>query len=389
MSGAERPGSARLFWWSAAGILLVHAALLRALPGLAGGADLLPHLRLIQLMAPEPALRSVYAPAYHAIGALVTPLVGLESYPRVFAWASTAALIGGFRYFQRAARLPDACSAVFVFWPYFLTHSWCLPKVESAGYALAFFGLGLLLRRRYIGVALALAATFGFHTASALFFGIAAGVLSLARRDPRGLLALAAGTLAAAPLFAAHVAAGCSLAEAFLFSRNDYLRVTSAWSSAQVWDRIALLASPPALVAAALGARGTWLRHRPLAILCAVVVALYLNELWLAPFATRTSLDLLRGLVILSLPVSISAGLYLGARPRLAPWVIGSCALVALADAALVVPRSCHVRPIAVGELRDLSVARCAFRWWGPHIVSPRRESGPSQGLGEAREGER
>ncbi len=50
----------------------MHAALLRALPGLAGGADLLPHLRLIQLMAEEPALRSVYAPAYHAIGALVT-----------------------------------------------------------------------------------------------------------------------------------------------------------------------------------------------------------------------------------------------------------------------------------------------------------------------------
>ena len=375
MNGKARPGAAPLFWLCAGGALLLHAALLLALPGLAGGGDLLPHLRLIQRMAEDPALRSVYAPAYHAIGALLTPLVGLENYPRVFAWLSAGALIAGFRYFQRAARLPDTCSAVFALWPYSLSYSWCLPKIEGAGYALAFVGLGLLLRRRYVFTALVLTATFGVHTASALFLGIAAGVVCLTSRDPRGLLALAAGTLAAAPLFAAHLAAGCTLAEAFLLSRDDYLRETSSWSSALIWDRIVLLASPPALVAAALGARATWRRHRPLAMLCAAVVALYLNELWLAPLATRTSLDLLRGLVILALPVSVCAGVCLDARPRLARSVLALCALFALADAALVLPRSCQVRPVALSELRDLEVARCTFRWWGPHITPYRPSS--------------
>ena len=107
------PGGARLFWWSAAGALGLHAALLATRPALQGGADLRPHLRLIQLMGEDAALRSVYPPAYHALGALLSPLLGIAAYPRVFAFLSAAGLIGGFRYFQRAARLPDATAALF------------------------------------------------------------------------------------------------------------------------------------------------------------------------------------------------------------------------------------------------------------------------------------
>ena len=74
-------------------------------------------------------------------------------------------------------------------------------------------------------------------------------------------------TLAAAPLFAAHLAAGCTLAEAFLLSHDDYLRETSSWSSALIWDRIVLLASPPALFAAALSALPIWQGVDPLVVL--------------------------------------------------------------------------------------------------------------------------
>ncbi|UCE85209.1 MAG: hypothetical protein JSU66_12780, partial [Deltaproteobacteria bacterium] len=63
------------FWACALLALGVHAALLLRTAELRGGADLVPHLRLIQWMAESPALRSVYAPAYHIVGAALDPLV--------------------------------------------------------------------------------------------------------------------------------------------------------------------------------------------------------------------------------------------------------------------------------------------------------------------------
>ena len=62
-----------LFRLSAGGALIVHALLLVLRDGLHGGGDLTPHLRLVQLMAENPGLRSVYAPLYHGVGALLTP----------------------------------------------------------------------------------------------------------------------------------------------------------------------------------------------------------------------------------------------------------------------------------------------------------------------------
>jgi hypothetical protein len=366
-----------LFRWSAAGALALHAVLLLGGGEIQGGADLRPHLRLIQLMGEAPALRSVYAPAYHALGAILAPWTGLGGYTKLFAFAAAAALIAGFRSFQRAAQLPDLAAALFAWSPYAFALTWCTPKVEAAGYALAFAALGLLMGRRYVMLALALTGTFLVHTGAALFLGLAGGLLALARRDLRALLALAAGSAGALPLFAAQLAAGCSLAQAFLFSEGDYLRQPGAFSGLAMWDRVVVLASPIAVVAGAFGARSLWRRDRRLVALCLVVVALYGNELWLAPFGIGTTLNLLRGLTLLAFATAVCGGVALGGRRRLAPFALAACALWSAGAAFWAVPRSCYVRTFTVAEVRHTAVDRCTFRWrnLGPAeegTVSPR-----------------
>ena len=361
------------FWSCAVGAMGLHALLVFSAPELRGGADLLPHLRLVQLMGEAPALRNVYAPAYHILGALISPLTGIALYQKVFTLAAAAIWIAAFRFFQRAADLPSASSALFALAPYSFALSSCPPKVEVLGYALAFLALGLLARRRYAAVAAVVATTFWVHTASALFLGVAGGVFALANRDLRGLAALAVGSLGAAPLLVAHLTAGCTPLQALMFSSNDYLRATADWSSVQVWDVICVLASPVAVILATLGARPLWRHSRPLAVTCAVLVALYLNELWLARLETRTALDLLRGLSVLAFPVAIAGGLALRARPRALPWVLAVCALWAVGASVWVVPRTFHTREFSLRELRDLRVARCTFRWQGPAIQRRRR----------------
>ena len=112
-AATPRPGPGdRLFQLSAAAALCLHAALLLR-PGLEGGADLLPHLRLMQQMAEAPGLRSVYPPAYHAFGAVWFAWLGAEAAVKLLAFASVAGLIAGFRAFQRAAGLPAESAAVF------------------------------------------------------------------------------------------------------------------------------------------------------------------------------------------------------------------------------------------------------------------------------------
>jgi len=325
---------------------------------------MVPHLRLVQLTAETPGLHNVYPPAYHVVGALTAPLVGLAAFPEWFAWLSAAALIAGFRAFQRAALLPDAAAALFAWAPYGFALTWCLPKVEALGYALAFCGLALLWRRRYLGLALVLAAAFLVHTATALFLGLAGGAAALARRDVRALLALGAGTLLASPLVAAHLAAGCSLPEALLFSEGDYLRAAPRLHNLVHWDRVLVLANPIALVAALRGAPQLWRRHRDVAVVCVVVTLLYLNELWLAPFGARTTLDLLRGLTVFAAPVSIAAGLFLANRPQATLGVLAGSAVLAVLAALLVVPASCVSKPVDVAAIDHYGVRRCVFRWY-------------------------
>jgi hypothetical protein len=353
----------RLFLVSAAAALALHAALLFALPGLSGGADLAPHLRLAAQLGESPALRSVYPPAYHAALALLAPMLGVAGAVKALAWLSAAALVAGFRAFQRAARLPAACAALFPWTPYLFALSWCLPKVEAAGYALAFAGLGCLLRERRVAAALLLAATFWVHTAAALVFGLCGGVLALARRDARAVAALAAGALGAAPLVAAHLAAGCSLAQALLFSPGDYLRAAGRWHSAALAGRLAALAGPVGIGAALCGAPLLWRERRELALVCGAVLALCTSELWLAPFGIATTLNLLRGLTLLAFPVAIAGGL-LAARRQIAGALVAACAAFALAAALLAVPGSCQRTSVDPARAAALELDRCAFRWW-------------------------
>jgi hypothetical protein len=377
-AGGETGSGARLFWTCAAAAVLLHTLLALIPPLIRGGADLLPHLRLMQQMAEDPDLRTVYAPAYHAIGALLSLVIGLGAVPKLFAFASVLAMIAGFRAFQRAAGLPDASAALFVLFPYSFALSWCLPKVEAAGCALVFVGLACLVRRRYAATAALLAVTFLFHTASALLYGLAGGVLSLARRDLKGLAALAAGSVAAAPLFALHLADGCTPAEAFLLSQADYLR-DRQMTPLPFLDRILVLANPVMLVLGALGARPLWQRNRALAITCAVVAVFYLNELWLAPFEKRTSLNLMRGLSTLAFPVSVAAGVALQElTSRWQRWILAGCALWAAVAVFSVVPSSCHVHEFALAELQGLEVSRCQFSWRGPAIRRPGRPPAPA-----------
>jgi hypothetical protein len=372
--------SAQWFRISAAGALALHATLLLATDGIHGGGDLRPHLRLLQQMAEDPALRTVYAPAYHALGSIFEPWFGLAGITRLFAFTAAAALIAGFRSFQRAAGLPDLASALFAWSPYAFSLTWCIPKIEAAGYALAFAGLGWLLRKRYLAAAAALAATFFIHTAAALVFGLCGGVIALTQRDGRALIALAAGSLAAAPLFGAHLAAGCRLPEAFLFSSGDYLRpVTNAPSSVML-ARVAILAGPITTVVGAVGAPALWRRNRPVALMCATLFALYWNEIWLAPFGVGSTLNMLRGLTLLAFAVAIPAGIALDTRRRLAPWILAVCALWACATALWVVPNSCYTQTFTAEAIRATTVERCSFRWHNvkrepanPSAVAPSR----------------
>lgn len=356
----------RLFRVSAAAALLLHAALLLITDGVSGGGDLTPHLRLIQQMGEQAGVRNVYPPAYHALGALLAPLVGLAAYPEWFAFASAAALILAFRSFQRAAGLPDACSALFAVSPYLFALTRCLPKVEVAGYALALLGFGLLLRRRHVGLAACVAGAFFVHTAAALFLGLVGGVLALSRRDGRGLLALGAGALLALPLFAWHLADGCSLAQAFLLSRDDYLRAAPRSLDMAFGMRVAVLANPLALAAAAIGAPALWRRRRDVALACAAIVLLYTNELWLAPFGMRTTLDLVRGLTVLAVPVALAAGVAVAGAPRAAAALVAASALWAGAALVWTVPATCVSKPVNVTAVSRFEVDRCTFRWRGP-----------------------
>lgn len=362
----ELPSERWLFRVAAAAALALHAVVVFGAPGLHGGEDLVPHLRIIELMRDKPGLHNVYAPAYHVLGALLSNWVGLDLYPRLFAFAGAAALMAGFRIFQRCAGLPAASAALFCFMPYAFSLSWCVPKVEAAGYALTLTGLGLLLHRRHSMVSIVLALTFFVHTAAALLFGLAGGIIALANRDRRGLLALAGGTMLASPLFVAHVAGGCTLREAFLFSRDDYLRGPLPWSFAGNPTGLLLLASPLVLALAGAGGPALWRRHRAVAITCAVLVLFYLNEIWLKPFGIGTTLDLRRGLTVLAIPAAASAGMALATWPRLAAPVVAFSGVFALGTTLFVVQSSCSVRLIDLAETREMTVQRCVFRWSGP-----------------------
>ncbi len=314
-------------------------------------------------MGEDPGLHNVYAPAYHGLGALLAAWLGISVAIKLMTLMCAAALIAGFRSFQRAVGLPEAAAALFAWSPYTFALSWCVPKIEAGGYALSFLGLSLLFRRRHVAAALCLVATFWVHTAAALFFGLCGGLLALARRDPRALAALAGGSLGAAPLLAVHLASGCSFAEALLFSPGDYLRAAGRWSSFAQWERILVLAGPIALVCAAAGARRLWREHRSVAITAAGVTLLYLNEIWLAPFGLHNTLNLLRGLTVLAFPVAAAAAVFLAARPSWTLAVTVACAAWAVGAATLTVPDACHRAPVDIAGIGALDVDRCTFRW--------------------------
>ncbi len=129
------------------------------------------------------------------------------------------------------------------------------------------------------------------------------------------------------------------------------------------------LASPPILVAAFAGARDVWSRDRAVAVLCGVLVVLYLQELWLAPFGVGTTVNLNRGLSLLVIPVVIAAGVWIAPRPRLAPWLFGAAALWCLGSALTVAREPISWRPVAIEEIRDLRMARCRLGWNAPNAA--------------------
>jgi hypothetical protein len=98
-------------------------------------------------------------------------------------------------------------------------------------------------------------------------------------------------------------------------------------------------------------------------VLAVAVAALCLNELWLAPFGVATTLNLLRALSLLALPVAASAGVFAAAHRGLAPALVAACAGFALAAALLAVPGSCHREPVDAARVAATQVDRCAFRW--------------------------
>jgi hypothetical protein len=368
---SENAEDLRLFRVSAGAALCLHSWLLFGDPALAGGADLVPHLRLIEQMGEAPALRSVYPPAFHVAVATLATLLGPALAVKLWTWVSAAALIAGFRAFQRAAGLPVAAAALFPWTPYLFSLSWCLPKVEAAGYAAALAGLACLLRGRRVASGAILAATFCIHTAAALLFGLCGALLALLRRDVRALAALAAGTLAASPLLVAHLAAGCTLREALLFSPGDYLRAAGRFHGASAGGHVAILAGPLGVGAALLGAPRLWREHRDVALLAGAIVALCASELWLAPFGIATTFNLQRALTLLAVAVAASAGVFAATRRGLAPALVAASAAFALFAALRSVPGSCHREPIVFARVTAATLDRCTFRW---HFV---REPGP------------
>ncbi len=355
-----------LFPPAAALALLLHAWLALGREGLVGGGDLVAHLGLIRATQQAPGLHNPYAPAYHLVGALAEPALGAAGYAAAAALGGAALLIFGFRSLQRASGLPDAAAALFALTPYLLSLSWCTPRIEAWGYGLLLFGLGAQLRGRRAALAGLLAASFWVHTASALLFGLAAGVLALWRRDARDLRALAAGSLGAAPLVASHLAAGCTLSEALLFSAGGYSRALSEPLLPANAAFLIPLANPLGLLAAALGARSLARRSRALAALCALFLALYLSNFWLAPLGLRTLVTPLRGLSLLAIPVALAAGALCADRPRAGPWLVALSAAFALAAPLWLVPRACFVRAISETEVDSVEVDRCHFRWTAP-----------------------
>jgi len=371
---AGKASSAPLVWGCVGLGVLLHALLIFGRDGLWGGADLIPHLRLIQTVATSPGLYNPYAPAYHWLGAALAPVLGLELYCKLFALGAALLLIAGFRSFQRAAGLPDACTAIFALTPFLLSLSWCVPRVEAAGYGLLLFGLGFLLRGRRVALAATLAACFAVHTAAALLFGLTAGILALARRDARALAALVVGGLGALPLVIAHLGAGCTFAQALLFAQGGYARSLDEGLLPANWPWFAPLANPVALLAAVLGARATWRRSRSLAWLAAALVALWATNFWLAPFGVRTLVTPLRGLSVLAIPVAMSAGVWCAARQWREVVLLGLSAAFAAISCPLVVPHACFVRRIALEELDGVHVERCEFLW----RAAPREAAAPA-----------
>lgn len=362
----ETPGAVAatgLFRISAAFAIALHVFLIFGRDGIWGGGDLIPHLHVMDAMREELALYNTYAPGYSMLGALATPILGIEKYVKFFALAASLFLMTGFRFFQRAANLPDTASAVFVFTPSLLALSSCTPKVEALGYGLLLFCLGLLLNKRYVGAALALAAGFYWHTASALLLGLVGGVLCLARRDLRGLAALAFGSALAAPLVAAHLEAGCSFAESLMLARGGFSPVAGTPVAPPNWPWLLPLANPVSLVAAGLGAASTWRRNRPIAILCCVFVFLYFNNVWLAPFEVRTLVTLLRGLPMLAIPIAIAAGVFASRSARTAVCVVGLAAAFAVASVPTAIPEACFTKRIDLTQIASTSIDRCIFRW--------------------------
>ena len=361
--------SDRAFQGCAALALSLHLALIFGRSGLWGGDDLVPHLRLIQTPHVHGLVHNIYAPAYHVLGALATRIIDLALYPKLFAAVAAVLLIAGFRFFQRAAGLPSACAAIFCLTPFALSLSWCTPRIEAAGYGLMLFGLGFQLRGQRVALAVLLALAFYVHTASALLFGIAGGVLALARREPRDLAALAVGSLGVIPLLAVHLSAGCSISEAFLFARGGYTRALAEPLIPPRWPWILPLAGPVGVLAAVLGARELWRGHRTIGIVCAALLCLYFNNLWLAPFELRTAVTLLRGLSVLAIPVAVAAGVYASRSWRTGLLTLAAAAVFSLFASARVVPNACFVRPIELAEIAAVSVDRCQFLWRAPKRI--------------------
>ncbi|MCH2172554.1 hypothetical protein MK489_17395 [Myxococcota bacterium] len=356
-------------------------ALVWGRPGLWAGADLVPHLHLIDAVRQGTWLPNVYAPMYHWLGALFAPWAGPTAYPKAVAIFGALVLLAGFRSFQQAARLPDASLAIFALSPYVLSLARNFPRVEALGYGLLLFGLSAVLRRRHALLALLLGLTFYVHTASALLFGLAAGTLALASRDPKALLALAVGSLGAVPLVLAHTEAGCTIPEAMLFSRGGYsLSMTETRILPRNWPWILPLAGPIALVAAVAGAGILWRCRRPLAVLCAVLVLLYLNNLWLAPFGQRTLVTLLRGLSVLAIPVAVAAGVWAAGSKRRLWGVLCACSVWALVSVPWVIPHSGFNRPIHPTEHVGVQVSRCSFTWKTPRKYQTRSQANRNPG---------
>jgi hypothetical protein len=362
--------------------VLLHGILGFGRDGIVGGSDLLPHLKLIQAVTVSPGLYNTYAPAYHWLGGALAPVLGLELYAKGFGFAAALFLIAGFRSFQRAAGLPDACTALFALTPFLLAYSWCTPRVEAAGYGLLLFGLGFLVRGQRAALALAVAACFYVHTASALLFGLSAGALALARRDPRALAALGVGALGAVPLLAAHAAAGCTIPQALLFAQGGYSLSLHDPLVPANWRWLAPLINPLALAAAGLGARATWRTHRPVAWLALLLAVLYGCNLWLAPLGVRTLVTLLRGLSVLAIPVAIAAGIWAAGGPRRTLALLGLSAVYAVVSVPAVVPKACFVRPILLEEIDGLHVERCEFLWRAAQHPPAERRGIPGAGAG-------